>query len=120
MSIVHEVKIMTQKNESDAQNTATEETKESQQQQTTSTTQTETTPEEKPDSRKVKIVRVGKDVATTISYEDGSGQMKQHRFDPAKNAFEVSAIIAFAAIQSGHFKQAPESKTQSKAQSEVK
>jgi hypothetical protein len=109
---------MAKKNESDEKKDTTEETKPQDQAAASSE---ETKPaEEKPDSRKVKIQRVGDEPATCIPYEDGSGQMKHFRPDAAVNEFEVSAIIAFAAIESGYFEQAPDSKTKSKATSEVK
>ena len=105
---------MAKKNESKEKLDATEETKPAEDQAAASSEETKPA-EEKPDSRKVKIVRIGEEVATCIPYEDGSGQMKHFRPDAAVNEFEVSAIIAFAAIESGYFRQAADSKTKSKA-----
>lgn len=70
--------------------------------------------DEKPDSRRVKIQRVGKEPATCIPYEDGSGTMQQWYPATDKNEFEVPAIIAVAAVASGFFAEEPNSKTKIK------
>jgi hypothetical protein len=69
-----------------------------------------------PDSRRIKLRRVGSEPATCISfsYEDGSGSLQQWHPEPDKNEFEVKAIIAVAAVASGFFEEAPESKTKLK------
>lgn len=69
---------------------------------------------EKPDAVKVLIQRRGDEVATCISYEDGSGQYQHWRSDPTEQTFEVSVIIAHAAVQSGHFEVHPDSRTKLK------
>ena len=74
-------------------------------------------PAAEPDSRRVRIVRVERDdgPATCISYDDGSGSHQQWHPDPAVNQFEVKAIIADAAVKTGFFVEAPDSKTRLKA-----
>ena len=68
---------------------------------------------DKPDSRLVRLVRVEREdgPATCVSYEDGSGSLKQWHPDPKENLFEVKAIIADAAVKSGFFAEAPDTKT---------
>jgi hypothetical protein len=70
--------------------------------------------DDKPDSRRVKIQREGSEPATCIPYEDGSGQMQLWYPEAGKAEFEVKAIIAVAAIASGFFIEAPDSKTKTK------
>lgn len=78
-------------------------------------TDTTTAADDKPDSRRVKIQRQeGKEPATCIPYEDGSGTMQQWYPEAGKDEFEVRAIIAVAAIASGFFVESPDSKTKTK------
>jgi hypothetical protein len=78
---------------------------------------TGTTAEDKPDSRKILIVRVEHEdgPATCIPYEDGTGRLQMFHPDPEVKEFEVDALVAFACISSGFFEQHPDSKTKSKA-----
>jgi len=70
-----------------------------------------------PDSRRVRIQRVEREdgPATCISYDDGSGSHQQWHPDPAANEFEVKAVIADAAVKSGFFAEAPDTKTRLKS-----
>jgi hypothetical protein len=79
--------------------------------------QATTPPTEDPDSRRVRIVRADREdgPATCISYEDGSGSLKQWHPELEVKLFEVPAIIAVEAIRSGFFKEAANTKTRLKA-----
>ncbi|HEX8091831.1 MAG TPA: hypothetical protein VF762_23460 [Blastocatellia bacterium] len=66
-----------------------------------------------PDSRRVRIVRVEREdgPAICIPYDHKSGAQQHWYSDPEKKTFEVPAAIAAAAVASGFFAEAANSKT---------
>jgi len=67
-------------------------------------------------SAKVKIERIGGDLVTQITYVDSARPSKQSHWypEPGKDAFEVSAEIAAAAVDSGGFRVAEDSRVKLK------
>lgn len=66
----------------------------------------------------VRIRRVaGQPIATCISYQEGE-RLEQWRPEANKQEFEVSAVIAAAAVAEGYFEVTPESRAKLKGPSE--
>ncbi|HKQ06606.1 MAG TPA: hypothetical protein VJ464_15845 [Blastocatellia bacterium] len=81
-----------------------------------SATSATTQPAGDPDSRRVGIVRVEREDGPMhdVPYEDGSGHQRHWYPGADKDEFEVPAMIAVAAVASGFFEQAANSRTKLK------